>query len=124
MGISKKHSNSGLRVGKGVGHLPPPLLCSNALRVLSGASHQRMSPPQACERLCISPAYAGSETEHASPEIYPEGSCKGNGIWHHLLFCLAFQYSIPVCGQPPTPTGVPPWLPRRALSCEWSLPWV
>ena len=98
---------------EGLGHLPPPLLWSSALRVLYGVSHQRMSPAQAHKRLCISSAYAGSETEHAFPEIYPGGSCgcEGISIWHCLLLCLAFQYSIPACGQLPMPTGAPPWLP-------------
>ena len=98
---------------EGLGHLPPPLLWLNALRVLSGASCQRMSPLQACKRLCVSLAYAGLGTRHAPSGIYPEGSCGcgGIGIWCCWLLCLAFQYSIPKCGKHPMPVGVPPWLP-------------
>ena len=97
---------------EGLACLPPPLLWWSALGVLTGASHQRMSP-QAHKRLCASLAYAGLGTGHTSPRIYPEGGygCRGIGIWWHQLLCLAFQYSIPKCGQHPMPTGAPPWLP-------------
>ena len=68
-----------------------------------------MSPPQARKRLCVSLAYASLETNPASPEIYPEGGC----ILHHLLLCLAFQYSVPACGPFPMPADAPPWLPAK-----------
>ena len=96
-----------------LGHLPPHLLWLSALGVLSGASHQRMSPPQAHERLCVSLAYAGLETGHASPGIYPEGSCGcgGTGIWCCWPLYSAFQYSFPKCVQHLMLIGAPPWLP-------------
>ena len=67
----------------GLGCLPPPLLQLSALRVLSGASCQRMSLPQAHKRLHVSLAYAGLGMGHASPGIYPKGgcNCRCAGIW-------------------------------------------
>ena len=98
---------------EGLGCLPPPLVQLSAPGVLPGASRQTMSPPQARERLCVSLAYASLETNHASPEIYPEGGCSSGGISisHHPLLCLAFQYSVPACGPLPISADAPPWLP-------------
>ena len=81
--------------------LSPPLLWSSAFRVLSGASCQRMSPPQGHERLHVSSSCVGLGTGHASPGIYPAGSCgcKGAGIWCCQLLYSAFQYSFLKCGQ-------------------------
>ena len=103
----------GLGWAEGLGCLPPPLLWLSALRVLSGASCWRMSPPQAHESLLVSFAYVGLGTEQLSPGIHPKGGCdcRGIGIWHCWLLCLAFQYSKPECGQHPMPLSVPPWLP-------------
>ena len=66
-----------------LGCLLPPLLQLSALRVLSGASCQRMSPSQAHNRLHVYSAYVGLGTRHASPRVYPKSSCScGNtSIW-------------------------------------------
>ena len=113
IGISKKCSNSGLRVGGGPrspSSTSPLVECSQGS--LWGL-HQRMSPPQVCKRLHVSLACVGLGTGHASPGIYPKGGCGCGGIssWHCWLFCLAFQYSIPKHGQHSMPIGLPPWLP-------------
>ena len=89
---------------EGLGCLPPPPLWLSALRVPSGASHQRMSPPKAYKRLHVSLVYVGLGTGDA-PLLasIPKGGCGcgGIGIWCCWLLCLAFQYSIPECGQHP-----------------------
>ena len=98
---------------EGPGHLPPPLLWLSALGVLSGASHPRMSPPQACKRLHASSVYGDSGTGCTSLGVYPKSDCnwKGVSIWFCQLPDSVFQHSVLKCGQPPAPIGLPPWLP-------------
>ena len=114
IGISKKCSNSGLKEGRWP-RLPSstshPVECSQGS--LWGLSSEDVPSSGAHKRVHVSLAYVGLGTRHASPGIYPGGSCScgGTGIWCCWLLCLAFQYSIPKCGQHPMPIGAPPWLP-------------
>ena len=74
MGSSKKYSNSGLRVGRGPrshSSTSPLVKCPQGSL---WASHQRMCPPQAHERLHVSSAYVALGTGHASPGVYPKSS--------------------------------------------------
>ena len=91
---------------------PPVVLWSNALGILPEAFHLRASHPQGCKRSYISPVYARMGTSNASPEIYPNGSCRGIDVECHLLPCSVCQYLTPACGWPPVPASEPPWPPR------------
>ena len=137
--ISQKCSNSSLWADRGLHHLPPVVLWSNACRIPCGAFCPRASSPQGCERSHASPVYVSLGTSHTYPETYPNGSCSCRDV--DVGCCLLpgsiCQYSTPACGQPLTPTSKPPWPPRglchvgslslrtgsRILFGSWAMEW-